>query len=198
MACRCMRILLWWLLCDGTICGRLHAVDGSPLYEDPAEVRSADRPCALDMCNTARSFTHESNTCVITRWAFLILGCIHLLSDIARSFAHESNACVITRWAFLILGYIDPLSCIPPPTTLFSTIFGRGAGSWHSTSTQEVGKSSKSSVRFDTLRWVWAHNRPRATTTSLTLFVYNLSNSVHFSTILSEREASLREFIKQY
>jgi len=28
-------------------------VDSSPLYEDPAEVRSTDRPCALDICNTA-------------------------------------------------------------------------------------------------------------------------------------------------
>ena len=76
-------------------------VDSSPLYEDPVEVRSADRPCALDICNTARNFTHESSTCVITRRAFLILGCI------------------------------DLLSCIPPPTTLLSTIFGWGAGSWH-------------------------------------------------------------------
>ena len=31
MRCRCMRILLWWLLCDGIICCPLHAVDGSPL-----------------------------------------------------------------------------------------------------------------------------------------------------------------------
>jgi len=85
-------------------------VDGSPLYEDPVEVRSPDRPCALDICNTARSFTHES------------------------------NACVIRRRVFLILGFIDPLSCIPTPTTLLSTIFGRGAGSWHSPRTQKVEK----------------------------------------------------------
>ena len=77
------------------ISGPLHAVDGSPLYEDPAEVRSTDRPCALDICNTARSFTHESNTCVIRRRAFLILGCI------------------------------DLLSYTPPPATLLLTIFGR-------------------------------------------------------------------------
>ena len=89
--CRRMRILLRWLLCDGIICGPLHAVDASPLYEDPAEVRSADRPCAFDMCNTARSFTHESNTCVIRRWAFLILGCIDLLSYI-RSSLYEDPA----------------------------------------------------------------------------------------------------------
>jgi len=42
--------------------------------------RSTDRPCALDMCNTTRSFTHESNTCVIRRLAFLHLGSIDLPS----------------------------------------------------------------------------------------------------------------------
>jgi len=52
----------------------------SSLYEDPAELQHTDRPYALDMCNRARSFTHQSNTCVIRRWAFLILGCIDLLS----------------------------------------------------------------------------------------------------------------------
>ena len=95
MRCRRMRILLRWLLCDGIICGPLHAVEGSPLYEDPAEVRSTDRLCTLDICNTARSFTHES------------------------------NSCVIRRWVFLILGYIDLVSCTPPPATLLLTIFGR-------------------------------------------------------------------------
>jgi len=38
--------------------------------------RSTDRPCALDMCRTARSFTHWSNACVIRRLAFLNLGFI--------------------------------------------------------------------------------------------------------------------------
>jgi len=42
--------------------------------------RSTDRPCARDMYNTARSCTHESNTCVIRRLAFLNLGFIDLLS----------------------------------------------------------------------------------------------------------------------
>jgi len=98
MGCRCMRILLWRLLCDGMICGPLHAVDGSPLYEEPTEVRSTDRPCALDTCNTARSSTHESNTCVIRRRSFPILGCV------------------------------DLLSCTPPPATLLVTIFGRAQG----------------------------------------------------------------------
>jgi len=91
MGYRCMRILLWWLLYDGIICGPVHAVNPSPLYEDPVEVRSADRPCTLDMCNTTRRFTHESNTCVIRRWAFPILGFIDLLSCI-RSSLHENPA----------------------------------------------------------------------------------------------------------
>jgi len=54
------------------------------------------------------------------------------MCNTARSFAHESNDCIIRRWALLILGFIDLLSCTPPPVTLLSTIFGRGAGSWHS------------------------------------------------------------------
>jgi len=145
-----MRILLRWLLCDGIICGPLHSVDASPLYEDPAEVRSADRPCALDMCNTARSFTHESNTCVIR------------------------------RWAFLILDFIDPLSCIPPPTTLLSTIFGWGAGSWHSPRTQEFVECKKSSNRFGALQFVCAHRRACATMHRLTLFCTIPSCSAHF------------------
>ena len=52
--------------------------------------RSTDRPCALDMCNTARSFTHESNTCVIR------------------------------RLAFLNLGFIERMSCTPLPATLYN------------------------------------------------------------------------------
>jgi len=38
--------------------------------------RSTDRPCSLDMCNTTRSFTYESNTYVIRRLAFLNFGFI--------------------------------------------------------------------------------------------------------------------------
>ena len=71
MRYRYMKIFLWPLFCDGMICGPLYVVDGSPLYGDPAEVLSADQPCALDTCNTTRSFTHESNTCVSRRLAFL-------------------------------------------------------------------------------------------------------------------------------
>jgi len=126
-------------------------------------VWSTDRPCALDICNTTRSFTHES------------------------------KAFVIRRWAFLIFDFIDPLSCIPPPTTLLSTIFGRGAGSWYSPRTQKVVKNSRRWFRFDTLQFVQAHHRACATTPSLTLFENNLSNSAHFSTIWSERKVSKRE-----
>jgi len=42
--------------------------------------RSTDRPCALDKCNTARSFKHWSNTCVIRRLEFLIIGFIEKMS----------------------------------------------------------------------------------------------------------------------
>ena len=91
MGYRYMRIFLWCLFCDGIICGPLHVVDGSPLYEDPAEVRSADRPCTLDMYNAGRSFTHESNTCVIKRWSFLILGYIDLLFCICSSLCEDSS-----------------------------------------------------------------------------------------------------------
>jgi len=98
MGCRCMRILLWCQLCNGIVYGPLYAVDASPLYGDLVEVRSTDRPYVLDVRNTARSFTHESNTCVIRRWAFPILGCI------------------------------DLLSCTPHPVTLLLTIFGRAHG----------------------------------------------------------------------
>jgi len=42
--------------------------------------RSTDRPCALDMFNTARSFTHRSNICVIRGLVFLILGFIDQMS----------------------------------------------------------------------------------------------------------------------
>ena len=109
-------------------------VDSSPLYEDPAEVLSADRPCALDICNTARNFTHESSTCVIRGRAFLILGCI------------------------------DLLSCIPPHNTLLSTIFGWGAGSWHRRRTHMRIKSETCGASFIVLLSVCAQRRVCATT----------------------------------
>ena len=117
-----------------------------------------DRPCALDMCNTARSFTHESNTCVMRRLAFLILDFIH------------------------------PLSCIQPPTTLLSTIFGRGAGSWHSPRTQELLKYKRSSVRFSALPSVCAQRRACATIPRPTFSSYNPELLSTFSTILRERK----------
>ena len=98
MGCKCTKILLWWLLYDGIICGPLHVVDSSPLWKDPPEVQSTDQPCTLDICNTTRSFTHESNTCVIR------------------------------RWAFLILGFIDLLSCTQPPDTLLWPTWGGAQG----------------------------------------------------------------------
>jgi len=52
--------------------------------------RSTDRPCALDMCNAARSCTHQSNTCVIR------------------------------RLVFLNLGFIEQMSCAPLPATLYN------------------------------------------------------------------------------
>jgi len=42
--------------------------------------RSTHWICALDTCNTARSFTHQSNTCLIRRLAFLNLGFIEQMS----------------------------------------------------------------------------------------------------------------------
>ena len=80
------------------ICGPLYTVDGSPLYEDPGEVRSTDRPSALDICNTVRSFTHESNTCVIRRRAFLILlsapptACDNALPDFVQEHFKQLSA----------------------------------------------------------------------------------------------------------
>jgi len=152
------------------ICGPLHVVDGSPLYEDPAEVRSTDRPCALDIYNTTRSFTHGSNTCVIR------------------------------RSAFLILGFIDPLSCIPPPTTLLTTLFGRGARSWYSPRMQELLKYKRTSVGFSALPSVCAQRRACATIPRPTFSSYNPELLSAFSMILSERAPSffnLRVFIKE-
>ena len=54
--------------------------------------RSTDRPCALDMCNPARSFKYRSNTCVIRRLALLIeqMSCAPLNLGIAEFwFVHE-------------------------------------------------------------------------------------------------------------
>ena len=42
--------------------------------------RSTDRPCVLDICNTARIFIHWSNTCVIRRLEFLNPGIVGQMS----------------------------------------------------------------------------------------------------------------------
>ena len=90
------------------------------------------------------------------------------MCNTTRSFAHESNACV-RRWAVLILGFIDPLSCVPPPTTLLSTIFGWGAGSWHRPRTHVRLKSERWSDSVSALLSVCAQRRACATTPRPTL-----------------------------
>ena len=89
-----LMVALWW----DNLWSSADSARKSSLYEYPAEVKSTDRPCALDMYNTARSSTHESNTCVIR------------------------------RRAFLILGFIDLLSCNPPPVTLLWPSLGGPQG----------------------------------------------------------------------
>jgi len=63
--------------------------------------RSTDRPCALDMCNAARSF---------------------------RSFKHESNTCVIRRLKFINIVFIVRLSCTPLPATLHTVTASQNSG----------------------------------------------------------------------
>jgi len=58
--------------------------------------KSTDRPCARDMCSAAKSFTHESNTCVIRRLAFLNLGSIDKLSCNAPR--HPPQPCIKEFW----------------------------------------------------------------------------------------------------
>ena len=86
--------VLWW----DNLWSSAGSTRKSSLYEYPTEVPSTDRPCALGVYNTTRSFTHESNTCVIR------------------------------RWAFLILVFIDLLSCTPPPDTLLWPSLGGAHG----------------------------------------------------------------------
>jgi len=88
--CNCISMILCAIL---RYCQTTRSWDD--VYHPPATVeistdRSTDRPCALDMCNTARSFTHQSNTC-------------------------ESR-----RWAFLNFGWIEQISCTPLPATLYN------------------------------------------------------------------------------
>jgi len=60
--------------------------------------RSTDWPCERDICNTARSFTHECNTCVIRRLAFLNLGFIDLLSCTAPCYPPQPRASIKEFW----------------------------------------------------------------------------------------------------
>ena len=143
-------------------------VNGSLFGHMKTLQRSTDRSCALDMCNTARSFTHESTTYVIR------------------------------RLAFLNLGFIDPLSCTPLPSNLLSHHFWVGNKVLAQPQTQELLKCRKSSVRFSALPSVCAQRRACATIPRMTLFSYNPEMLSAFSAILSERGASKREFIKQY
>ena len=73
MRYRCMRILLWWLLCDGIICGPLYVVDGSPLYEDPTELRSADRPWWILHLRYGGNRTHAGTNPHLIRSATLTI-----------------------------------------------------------------------------------------------------------------------------
>jgi len=215
MGYRCMRILLWWLLCNGIFCGPLRVVDGSSLYEDPAEVRSADRPCALDMCNTTRSFTHESNTCVIRRWLFLILGCIDLVSCIRSSLyedptevRYRETLCTWTvqhsqefhtRVQYMCNEKVGvpnywlhwPTVLYPALSTLLSTIFGWSAWSWHSPRTQLKYKRSR--VCFSALLSVCVQHRACVIIPCPTFSSYNPELLSAFLMILSKRKASFRK-----
>jgi len=46
--------------------------------------RSTDRPCALDMCNTARSFTHQSNTYVFGFWFLVCYAATQLATQLRQ------------------------------------------------------------------------------------------------------------------
>jgi len=86
-----------------------------------------------------------------------------------RNSSSESNTCVIRRWAFLILVFIGLLSCIPPPTTLLSIIFGWGAGFLRRPRTHVRLKSERCSASFSALLSVCAQCRACATTPRLIL-----------------------------
>ena len=138
------------------ISGPLHAVNGSLFGHMKTLQRWTDQVCTLDMCNTARSFTHESTTYVIR------------------------------RLAFLNLDFIDPLSCTPLPSNLLSHHFWVGYKVLTQSQTQEVLKCRKSSVRFSALPSVCAQRRACATIPRVTLFSYNPEMFSAFSAILSD------------
>ena len=69
--------LIWYYVLYSATAGGLRVEMTSVNLRQPVAIsteRPTDWPCALDMCNTARSFTYESNTCVIRRLVFLDLG----------------------------------------------------------------------------------------------------------------------------
>jgi len=72
---RCFASVWYYALYSATAGGpRVEMMSIIPLLPVAMSTdRSTDWPCALDVCNTARSFTHESNTYVIRRLAFLNL-----------------------------------------------------------------------------------------------------------------------------
>jgi len=107
-------------------------------------------------------------------WHLWATGCVYFTG------APPSGRCLTGNDTEIILDFIDPLSCIPPPTTLLSTIFGRGAGSWHSPRTQDFVKCKKTSYRFGSLQFVCAHRRACATIPRLTLFCTIPRCSAHF------------------
>jgi len=79
---------------------------------------STDQPCARDMHNTARSFTHESNTYVIRTLAFLNLGFIDLLSctrSLAASTTSHQRILVCPRtwksWGYFEWSWGFPYDC---------------------------------------------------------------------------------------
>ena len=94
----------------------------------PVEIstdRSTDQPCALDMCNTVRSFTNWSNTCVIRRLAFLNLDFIGQISPRSLPPSVDSlasqNSGLSTN--LKILRYLNPF-CL-------GAIFRRAAQGWN-------------------------------------------------------------------
>jgi len=113
----------------------------------------------------------------------------------ARSFTHESTTYVIRRLAFLNLGFI---SCTPLPSNLLSHHFWVGHKVLAQPQTQELLKCRKGSVRFSALPSVCAQRRACATIPCMTLFFYNPEMLSAFSAILSEREASKREFLNNF
>jgi len=81
--CNCSSMVLWYYAPYSATARRPGVEMMSVTLLQPVAIsteRSTDGPCALDMCNTARSFSHKSNTWVIRRLPFPDLGFVNLLS----------------------------------------------------------------------------------------------------------------------